>query len=129
MLTKHVLDSLHPHSRGAAHAVEVPPGARLLFTNGQTGTRLGGSTPALTGDQAVVVFERLESILQAANMTFRDVVSLNTYLVDEEDIQAFLDVRDRVMGDHIPASTFFIINALVRPELKIEVEAVAAKVD
>jgi len=129
MLKVHVLDSLHPHSRNAAHAVEVPPGARLLFTNGQTGTTPEGFTPETTEEQALIVFERLRTILQAADMTFGDIVRLNTCLIYEEDVQVFLDVRDRIMGDYKPASTFFFIKALVRPELRIEVEAVAAKVD
>ncbi len=129
MLKVHVLDSLYPHSRNVAHAVEVPPGARLLFTNGQTGTKPDGSTPESIEEQAVVVFERLRTILKAANMTLQDIVRLNTYLTDEGDTQIFLDVRDRIMGDHKPASTFFFIKALVRAELKIEIEAVAAKVN
>ncbi len=129
MLKVHVLDTIYPHSRNAAHAVEVPPGARLLFTNGQTGTMLDGVTPQSTEDQTVVVFERLHAILRAANMTLRDIVRLNTYLTNEEDIQTFLDTRDRIMGDHKPTATFFIVKALVRPELKIEIEAIAAKVD
>ncbi len=129
MLKMHVLDSLYPHSRNAAHAVEVPPGARLLFTNGQTGTKPDGSTPESVEGQALVVFDRLRTILEAANMALSDIVRLNTYLTDEDDTQIFLDVRDRIMGDHKPASTFFFIKALVRTELKIEIEAVAAKVD
>jgi enamine deaminase RidA (YjgF/YER057c/UK114 family) len=129
MLKVHVLDTIYPHSRNAAHAVEVPPGARLLFTNGQTGTRPDGVTPISAGEQAAVVFERLQAILQAADMTFQDIVRLNAYLTDEADIQTFLDMRDRMLGDHNPAATFFIVKALVRPELKIEIEAVAAKAD
>jgi len=129
MLKVHVLDTIYLHSRNAAHAVEVPPGARLLFTNGQTGTRPDGVTPISAGEQAAVVFERLQAILQAADMTFQDIVRLNAYLTDEADIQTFLDVRDRMLGDHNPAATFFIVKALVRPELKIEIEAVAAKAD
>jgi enamine deaminase RidA (YjgF/YER057c/UK114 family) len=129
MLKVHVLDTIYPHSRNAAHAVEVPPGARLLFTNGQTGTKSDGVTPPSAGEQAAVVFERLQAILQAADMTFQDIVRLNAYLTDEADIQTFLDMRDRMLGDHNPAATFFIVKALVRPELKIEIEAVAAKAD
>ena len=129
MLKVHVLDTIYPHSRNAAHAVEVPPGARLLFTNGQTGTQPDGVTPTSAGEQAAVVFERLQAILQAADMTFQDIVRLNAYLTDEEDIQTFLDMRDRMLDDHNPAATFFIVKTLVRPELKIEIEAVAAKAD
>ena len=45
MLTVHVLNRLYRHSSNVAHAVEVPAGARLLFTDGQTGTRPDGTTP------------------------------------------------------------------------------------
>lgn len=34
MLKVHVLDQLHHHRSNVAHGVEVPAGARLLFTNG-----------------------------------------------------------------------------------------------
>ena len=53
----------------------MPAGARLLFTNGQVGT------------------------------------------------------RDRVLGAHKPGATLIVVAGLARPELKIEIEAVAAKVD
>jgi enamine deaminase RidA (YjgF/YER057c/UK114 family) len=129
VLKVHILDSIQPHSRNVAHAVEVPPGARLLFTNGQIGTKADGFTPESGKEQAAIVFERLAIILEAANMSFADIVRFNTYLTDADDIQDYLDVRDGVMGDHKPANTFFLIDALVRPNLKVEIEAVAAKVD
>ncbi len=129
MLKVHVLDSIYPHSRNVAHAVEVPAGARLLFTNGQIGTKADGFTPESATEQAAIVFERLATILDAANMSFADIVRFNTYLTDSDDIQDYLDVRDGVMGDHKPANTFFLIDALVRPNLKVEIEAVAAKID
>lgn len=100
-----------------------------LFTNGQTGTAPDGSTSNSTEEQAPVAFKRLRTILQPADMTFGNIVRLNTYLVNENDIKVSLDGRDRILGDHKPASTFSIIKALVRPELKIEIEPVAAKVD
>ena len=42
MLKVHVLDQLHHHRSNVAHGVEVPAGARLLFTNGQVGTKPDG---------------------------------------------------------------------------------------
>lgn len=129
MNTIHQIDTIYPHSRNAAHGVEVPAGARLLFTNGQTGSHPDGVTPDSIEEQTVIVFERLRTILAAANMAFDDVVRLNAYLTDAAYTQVFLDVRDAMLGDHKPAATFVIVSALVRPELKIEIEAVAAKVD
>jgi enamine deaminase RidA (YjgF/YER057c/UK114 family) len=128
MLKIHVLDRLYRHSSNVAHAVEVPPGARLLFTNGQVGTRPDGSTPPTTAEQAEVVFERLQAILSEADMGLEDVVRFDVYLTDRSDVPTFVSVRDRVMGAHKPGATILVVNGLARPELRIEIEAVAARV-
>jgi enamine deaminase RidA (YjgF/YER057c/UK114 family) len=128
-LQVHVLDQLYPHSSNVAHGVEVPPGARLLFTNGQVGTRRDGTTPGTTAEQAEVVFARLEAVLAAAHMTFSNVVRLTAFLTDQNDVGTFVRARDRVMGDHKPGAIILVVKALARPELKIEIEAIAAKVE
>ncbi len=129
MLKVHVLDELHHHRSNVAHGVEVPAGARLLFTNGQVGTKPDGSTPEATAAQVEVIFERLKAVLKAADMTLNDIVRFDVYMTDRADIDPFAEVRDRVMGDHKPGATLLVVNGLARPELKIEIEAVAAKVD
>ncbi|MAF95130.1 MAG: enamine deaminase RidA [Rhodospirillaceae bacterium] len=129
MLKVHVLDQLHHHRSNVAHGVQVPAGARLLFTNGQVGTKPDGSTPEATAEQVEVIFERLKAVLKAADMTFNDIVRFDVYVTDRADIDPFAEVRDRVMGDHKPGATLLVVNGLARPELKIEIEAVAAKVD
>src|SRR5688572_6237788 len=129
MLKLHVLDQLYRHSSNVAHGVEVPAGARLLFTNGQVGTKRDGTTPGTTADQAEVVFARLEAVLAAAKMTLSDIVRLTVFLPDQGDVGTFVEVRDRVMGDHKPGAIILVVKALARPELKIEIEAIAAKLD
>ncbi len=129
MLKVHVLDELYHHSSDVAHGVEVPAGARLLFTNGQVGTEPDGSTPEAVADQLEVIFGRLTAVLEAAGMALKDVVRFDVYLTDRADVKTFVEVRDRIMGDHKPGATLLVVKGLARPELKIEVEAVAAKVD
>ena len=129
MLKIHVLDELYHHSSNVAHGVEVPAGARLLFTNGQVGTKPDGSTPEATADQAEVIFGRLTAVLERANMTLGDIVRFNVYLTDQADVKTFVEVRDRLLGDHKPGATLLVVRGLARAELKIEIEAVAAKVD
>ncbi len=129
MLKVHVLDQLHHHRSNVAHGVEVPAGARLLFTDGQVGTKPDGSTPDATAEQVEVVFERLKAVLGAADMTLNDIVRFDVYVTDRADLDSFAEVRDRVMGDHKPGATLLVVNGLARPELKIEIEAVAAKVN
>jgi enamine deaminase RidA (YjgF/YER057c/UK114 family) len=129
MLKVHILDELHHHSSNVAHGVEVPPGARLLFTNGQIGTKADGTTPETTAEQAEVVFARLEAVLAAAKMTLSDVVRFTVFLTDQADLGTFVKVRDRVMGDHKPGAIILVVKALARPGLKIEIEAIAARTD
>ena len=67
MLKVHVLDELYPHSSNVAHGVEVPAGARLMFTNGQVGTKPDGTTPEAVAEQLEVIFERLKAVLVATD--------------------------------------------------------------
>ena len=129
MLKVHVLDQLHHHRSNVAHRVGVPAGARLLFTNGQVGTKPDGSTPEVTAEQMEVIFDRLKAVLKATDMTLNDIVRFDVYVIDRADIDPFAEVRDSIMGDHKPGATQLVVNGLARPELKIEIEAVAAKVD
>jgi 2-iminobutanoate/2-iminopropanoate deaminase len=100
-----------------------------LFTNGQVGTKLDGTTPETTTEQAEVVFSRVEAVLAAANMALSDIVRLTVFLTDQQDVGTVVKVRDRVMGDHKPGAIILVVKALARPELKIEIEAIAARVD
>jgi 2-iminobutanoate/2-iminopropanoate deaminase len=129
VLKTHILDDLHHHSSNVAHGVEVPAGARILFTNGQVGTKLDGTTPKTTAEQTEIVFSRVEAVLAAAKMNLSDIVRLTVFLTDQGDVRTFVQARDRVMGDHKPGAIILVVKGLARPELKIEIEAIAAKVD
>src|SRR5262245_57937418 len=98
ILTVHVPDGLYRHSSNAAHGVEVPAGARLLFTNGLVGTTLDGTTPETTAEQAEVVFSRVEAVLAAANMALSDIAPFTVFLTDQEGVATFVEGRDRVLA-------------------------------
>lgn len=120
-------DRIRAHSQNAAHAMEVPANARLLFCNGQTGGRLDGTVPESTREQVEVVFERIGIILAAARMSFSDVVKFTVYVTDKSIIDDYLAVRATVMGDHCPPATFLVVNPFPRAGVRVEIEAVAAK--
>lgn len=105
----------------------VPEGSALVFTAGQLGTRRDGSVPAEIGEQATVAFQSVRTILREVNMDIGDIIRLNTYLTDAGDMQAYMAVRDRVVGNPPPTSTLLVVSALADPRYKIEIEAVAAR--
>jgi 2-iminobutanoate/2-iminopropanoate deaminase len=128
MLTVHTLnDRICAHSHNAAHAMEVPPNARLLFCNGQVGTRLDGTVAGDTLEQVEVIFERIRLILAASDMTFDDVVKFTVYVTDKSILDDYFRVRGRIMGDRSPPATLLVVNKFPRPGVEIEIETIAAK--
>ena len=130
MLTAYTLnDRIRAHSNNAAHGMEVPANARILFCNGQVGARLDGTVPEDALEQIEVIFERIGIILAASRMTFDDVVKLTVYVTDKSILDAYLRVRARVMGDHNPPATLLVVMPFPRAGIKVEIETVAAKAD
>jgi enamine deaminase RidA (YjgF/YER057c/UK114 family) len=84
-----------------------------------------------TGDfraQVIQVFENLKTALTAAGATFNDVVKMNTYVVNYQpaDVAVIREVRKNYLSPtHPPASTLVGVQALVNPDYRIEIEAVA----
>jgi len=127
MLTVHTLnDQICAHSHDAAHGVEIPPNARLLFCNGQVGARLDGTVPDDPKEQLEVVFARIGKILAASDMALKDVVKLTVYVTDKSILDAYFQVRAQVMGEHNPPATLLIVHAFPRPGVEVEIEAIAA---
>ncbi len=56
-----------------------------------------------------------------------DVVRLNAYVSSAEHLGGYMKVRDQFVGKPPPASTLMIVQGFVRPEFKVEIEAIAAK--
>src|SRR5262245_37420804 len=130
MLTVHTLnDRICAHSHNAAHGMEVPPNARILFCNGQVGARLDGTVPEDPRDQIEVIFERIHIILAASSMTFADVVKFTVYVTDKSILDDYFRVRGRIMGDHSPPATLLVVQTFPRPGVVVEIETIAAKAE
>lgn len=116
-----------PPRANYSHAVEVPPGARWLVLSGQLGLRPDGTLPEAFEDEAAACFDGIAAILAEGDMTFADVVRLDTFLTDSRHLVAYMAVRDRYVDDPPPASTLLVVAALARPEFRIEIEVIASQ--
>jgi enamine deaminase RidA (YjgF/YER057c/UK114 family) len=129
MLERLTPTAIHPPFANYCHATVVPAHARWLYVSGQLGITADGIVPLEVEAQAELCFESLRVILAEADMAAADLVRLNTYLTDAEDLAAYMTVRDRYVADPAPASTLLVVKTLSRKQFKIEIEAIAAKVD
>jgi enamine deaminase RidA (YjgF/YER057c/UK114 family) len=110
-------------------AMEVPAGARLVFVSGQLGIDGHGHIPKSVEAQAELCFAAIRALLAEARMELSDIVRINAFVMQEAHLAAYMRVRDRHVGDPPPASTLMIVKGFSRPQFKVEVECVAAKVD
>lgn len=122
-------ESICPPFARYAHAVEVEAGARLLFVSGQLGVRPDGTVADGAEAQALQCFANISAILAAAGMSARDLVRFNAYVTDRTHLPDYMRARDAFIAGiaEPPASTLMIVAGFARPELLVEVEAVAAR--
>ena len=112
-----------------SHAVEVPAGARLLLVSGQLGISAEDAIPEEAEAQADICLRAIAACLAEAGMGPADIVRLNAYVTDRAHMAGYMAARDRFIADPPPASTLMIVSGFTRPEFKVEIEALAAKVD
>ena len=130
MAVLHTLnEQIFANTNNAAHGTEIPANARLLFSNGQVGQRLDGSIPDSPAEQVEVIFERLRIILEAADMSFDEVIKFSVFVTNARILEDFQRIRLEKMGDNAPPATLLVVGPFPRPGIEIEIEAVAAKVD
>ena len=111
----------------------VSAGGELVVVAGQVGV---GPTGALAGPdigaQTRQVFANVRAIVEAAGCSMADVVRLQTFLVSPDDIPGFMKTRQEIFPELFPTgayppNTLVVVSRLVRPELKVEVEAMAVR--
>jgi enamine deaminase RidA (YjgF/YER057c/UK114 family) len=115
---------------GFSQAVEVKDPQRFLVCSGQTGIGADGSPPQSSQmeDQVRTAFENLKTVLEQAAMSMANVVRINYFTPDVDELIAVLGpIRTEYLGDNVPASTLLGVARLAFPELKIEIEALAAQ--
>ena len=108
------------------HGVEAVDVSRLLHVSGQVGTAPDGSVPDDVAAQIECVWQNIEAVLAEAGMSTANVVRTITYMLDADYVPLLAAARREHLGtDHKAASTTIVVAGLVRPEWKVEIDAVA----
>jgi 2-iminobutanoate/2-iminopropanoate deaminase len=112
---------------GFSQGWRVDGAQALVFVSGQVSISSDGELVG-EGDfeaQARQVFENLRAVLADSDASLSDVVKLTVYLTDITRIRDYMRIKSEFLGGPPPAPTAVEVKALARPELMIEVEAIA----
>jgi 2-iminobutanoate/2-iminopropanoate deaminase len=123
------LTGVAAHIGKYSDAVEVPAGSRLVYLAGTPGLDRDGELPEGIVAQAEQAWRNVEAALRQAGLELADLVKITQYVTRREDLAAYSEVRNRVLGDLRPASMLVVGAGMVWPEILVEIEAVAARRD
>ena len=76
------------------------------------------------GRQAEYIYERIKTLLEAAGARMEHVCKTTAFITDPANYAAFNEVRSRYFPVDPPASSTVVTN-LLRPDMLLEVEAIA----
>jgi enamine deaminase RidA (YjgF/YER057c/UK114 family) len=78
-------------------------------------------------EQIELASANLTTVLAAAGMTMANVVRLTIYTTDVDEFMASYASAAAALGDNLPAMTLIGVSRLAFPEIKVEIEATAAR--
>ena len=98
----------------------------LIFVSGQVGVNANGLVEGGIREQTQQAFANVEATLKAAGATMADVMKITCFLTRESDYQVYAEERLTAFPENAqPASSTVIVKTLVRPEFRVEIEAIA----
>jgi enamine deaminase RidA (YjgF/YER057c/UK114 family) len=114
---------------GFSQAVELKGVERMLVCSGQTAIGPDGSPPTTPdmAEQVKLAVANLETVLSRAEMSIADVVKLTIYTTDVDELLGAYGGIAEILGPNLAASTLIGVARLAYPELKVEIEATAAR--
>jgi enamine deaminase RidA (YjgF/YER057c/UK114 family) len=110
----------------------LAPGGEILVVAGQVGITRGAVAGPDVESQTKAALDNVRAVLEAGGCSPRDIIRLQTFLTSAEDIPGFMRARQEAFPRYFPdgvypPNTLLVVTGLVRPELRVEIEAMAVK--
>jgi 2-iminobutanoate/2-iminopropanoate deaminase len=133
------VEEVHPLPDRAAEmpyapAIEVTGAGRIVFISGATASPLYHQHPHVKEEHVLPddieeqtrrAMESIKMVLDARQLTWRQVAKVTKYLTDIREMDAVNRTMNEYLGDHRPASTLLCVNNLSSPGARVELEVIA----
>ena len=111
---------------GYSNLAIIPANRRLLVLAGQIGNTMNGDI--LNGIEAQYhqALDNINSIVLSEGGTFKDVARITIFLTEKPDNALIKKSNKHYFSDQTPAMSWIYVSELFRPDVKVEIEAIAA---
>jgi reactive intermediate/imine deaminase len=112
---------------GFSQAWRVDGASTLVFISGQAPISPDGQLVESDDfeTQCRQVFQNLETVVDESGATLESIVKLTVFLTDMQTLPEYTRIKGEFFRGEQPASTAVEVAALARPEMLVEVEALA----
>jgi enamine deaminase RidA (YjgF/YER057c/UK114 family) len=126
-MARRLISTGSPFEKTAGYSRAVIDGD-FAFVAGTTGYDYTTMTmPADVTSQSRNCFKTIAAALQEGGFDMADIVRATYYLTDVNDADEHFAVCGEVLGDIRPAATMVVVAALLKPEMKVEIEVTAKR--
>ena len=125
MPARRLISSGSPFEAAYGYSRAVVDG-EFVFVAGTTGYDYATmAMPADPAAQARNIYRSIAKALAEAGGDLADVVRLQTFVTSADYAEAVLGVQGELFGRIRPAASIYVIAGLLKPEMKVEIEATA----
>ena len=104
----------------------IPAGKKLLSISGQIGNDIEGKVAERLEDQYRLALQNINLIVESQSGTKEAIAKITVFMTDEPDWLRIKAAAVEFLPAPSPAMTFIYENGLFRPDIKVEIEALAA---
>ena len=125
-MSKEYYKGTNEEDRSYSPAVKTTGGTTVYLAG--VGAIVDESGKSLADDfegQVRASFERIRSTLGRAGGRLDDIVNMTVYIIDMQNGTRFTQIRKEFFKEGFPCSALIGISSLARPEMMVEVHAVA----
>jgi enamine deaminase RidA (YjgF/YER057c/UK114 family) len=106
---------------GYSRAVVAGDEVHIAGTTGYDYAKM--AMPDDVAEQTRNIYSTFAAVLRQADGGLADIVRLRTFVTDAAYFDAVLKVQGEVFAEIRPAATMMVVTALLKPEMKVEIEA------
>ena len=126
-MPRRLISTGSPFEKAAGYSRAVIDGD-FAFVAGTTGYDYATMVmPSDVTSQSRNCFKTIEAALKEGGFAMADVVRATYYITDAKDSDALFAVCGEVLGEIRPAATLLVVSALLKPEIKVEIEVTAKR--
>ena len=126
-MSRRLISTGSPFEKVAGYSRAVIDG-EFAFVSGTTGYEYSTMTmPESVTAQTRNCFKTIADALKEGGFELADIVRVTTFITDRADADAVMKVCGDHLGDIRPASTLLVVAALLKSEMKVEIEVTAKR--